>query len=190
MSRKVNAQLLNICNCVAQPQWLMSNERNPKRITSRQVSLNCLSTKTLRKPFMNSSDAQVLQLLRLSQRLWKASLDHLLAAYIKCSHRFMFSSLKWFTAAPQSLTDSLQPAAVFASNSRFMTQGDNMHQAILSVSRAAIMYISSLSQTFHLSCFHLLMHHVGMVCLSGREATYCTHTPAVPAITCLKLILI
>lgn len=131
-----------------------------------------------------------LQLLRLSQRLRKASPDHLLAAYIKRSHRFMFSSLKWFTAAPQSLTDSLQPAAVFASNSRFMTQGDNMHQAILSVSRASIMYISSLSQTFHLSCFHLLMHHVGMVCLSGREATYCTHTPAVPAITCLKLILI
>lgn len=171
----------------------MSNERNPEN-KHQQTSFPQLpvhqNPQKASWTLLMLKCCWKLQLLRPSQHLWTASLDHLLAAYIKCSHRFMCSGLKWFTAAPQSLTGSLQPAAVLASNSRFMTQGDNMHQAILCVCRASIMYISSLSQTFHLSCFQLLMHHVGMVCLSGREATYCTHTPAVPAIPCLKLILI
>lgn len=43
--------------------------------------------------------------------------------------------------------------------------------------RAPIMCISSLSQTFHLSCFSILISRGGKVCLEGGEASYYTHLP-------------
>lgn len=84
--------------------------------------------------------------------------------HILCIHAAHILKPKWFNAI-QSQTRLL--VSFLSPNRRFMTQGDNMYQAMFSAFRASIMYISSLSQTFHLSCLPILMHHVGTVCLKG-----------------------
>lgn len=75
---------------------------------------------------------------------------------------------------------SLLPHSFLSSNSCFMTHGNICTKLMFSAFGASIMYIYSLSQTFHPSCcFPTLMHPVDKACLEGREATSPPHLPVI-----------